>query len=149
MDCSLCWATRKKYCSRIKVLPQPSWVNVKWHSQMDRILDVLFVHRQHKESAHMVKRQLCSYFWNVRGREGEIEKGLHATPALLFGYMASCYSNMTLHSFSPAVFDQFSLLPLLTNLLLSWNASPLRLTFTEDSCHVGFSDFNISLTSGN
>lgn len=25
--------------------------------------------------------------------------------------MASCYSNMTLHSFSPAVFDQFSFLP--------------------------------------
>lgn len=93
----------------------PSRVNVKWHRQTDSIVDVLSVHWEHKEAAQMVKQRLCSYFlgWErEEGREGEIEKkkGLHATPAFILGCMASCYSNMTLHSFSPAVFDQFSLL---------------------------------------
>ena len=79
---------------------------------MDSILDVLSVHREHKEAAQMVKRRLCSYICDEGdgGREREMEKkGLHATPAFILGCMASCYSNMTSHSFSPAVFDQFSL----------------------------------------
>lgn len=37
------------------------------------------------------------------------KKGPHAIPAFILGCMASCYSNVTSHSFSPAVFDQFSL----------------------------------------
>lgn len=69
-----------------------------------RILDKLSVHQKHKEAMTLLisdKRQ--------RKRQ---RKGLLATPAFILGCMASCYSNMTLHSFSPAVFDQFSFLPL-------------------------------------
>lgn len=81
---------------------------------MDSILDVLSVHREHKEAAQMVKWRLCLCIWDERGRERERRerKGPRATPAFILGCMASCYSNMTWHSFSPAVFDQFLLLPL-------------------------------------
>jgi len=44
---------------------------------MDSIVDVLSVHREHKEVAQMVKQSLCSYFWDERER-GE-RKGLHAS----------------------------------------------------------------------
>lgn len=80
---------------------------------MDSVVDMLFVWSEHKEAAHMVRA-----FVHVCGIR-EKEKRLHSTPALIYGYVASCYSNMTSHSFSPAVFDQFSLLLLLANLPLS------------------------------
>ena len=76
---SLALARRKNIEAGLKCSPNPpsSWVNVKWHSQMDSIVDVLSVHREHKEVAQMVKQSLCSYFWDERER-GE-RKGLHAS----------------------------------------------------------------------
>jgi len=97
------FGNKKKHGRQIKVLPPPR-VNGKWHSRMDRILDMLFVHQKHTEAAQMVKRQ-------VWGRDRE-RSCTHATPAFILRCMASCYSNMTSHSFSPAVFDQFSLMRL-------------------------------------
>lgn len=80
---------------------------------MNGTVDVSSLQREHQGAAHMVKRRLRSYFLGCGRKGGRDErKGLHATPAFILGCMASCHSNVTLHSFSPAVFDQFSLLPL-------------------------------------
>lgn len=65
---SLALASRRNLVAGLKCSPTPSWVNVKRHSQMDSILDVLSVHREHKEAAQMVKQRLCSYIWDERGR---------------------------------------------------------------------------------
>lgn len=70
---------------------------------MDSALDMLFVHQKHMENVQIVKQQLL---------EKDEKRELHATASFILDCMACCYGNMTSHSSSPAVFDQFSLLRL-------------------------------------
>lgn len=72
---------------------------------MDSALD-MFVHQKHTEAVQMVKQQLLG----KHAKKEPQKKELHATAAFILVCMACCYGNMTSHSFSPAVFDQFSLL---------------------------------------
>lgn len=71
---------------------------------MDSTLDMLSTENTRK----LLRRPAVAFF--AQSRLGERQrKGLPATQAFMLSCTASCYSNMPLHSFSPAGFDQFGL----------------------------------------
>ncbi len=69
---SQAWPQEKPH-SVIKVHPLPILSKCEM-TQMDGILDVLSVHREHKEAAPMVKQQLCTCIYDERGRGSDRER---------------------------------------------------------------------------
>lgn len=135
------FGNKRNVVAGLKCSPRLSWVNMKWHSQMDSILDVLSVHREHKEAAQMVRLWLCSYFWDARG-EGERRRErdcMQLQPLSLAAWLVAIATWLRIPFHLPFLINSHSWLSL-ANLPLSWNASPLRLTslhcFREDCCHV-------------
>lgn len=62
------------------------------------MFDLWCIHCEHKGAVQMIEHSLLA---SSLAQESE---SLPVTPSFVFWFMASCYSNMTLHSFSPAVF---------------------------------------------